>query len=589
MTKKIINYLISISILAGVFGASLYFKDLIYHSFESNPERHLLVVFFLIGLLSVLASLIAHVARLIQVPSFVVAIFFGLASSSFLSPILEEEAALGAIVGLGAALILFGGGLETPFKSFKKLMGQILSLSFPGLLITAFLTSVFIYTISGWLGSGISLVTAVLLGAVLASTDPAAIIPILKRLKFKNRAVKDIVVSESAFTDVTGTLLTIVFLAFVLEGKAFESISAWYASIFTAGSGVLVAQKLIFGVVLGIFGYLLLEFLLRVKKKNDYGHEADLSFFLFVPIMIFAFATSLGGSGYLAAFIAGLLFHLTDHLKETEHFFNNLIEGFLKPIIFVLLGAMVDVHQLIKFAPIGLATGILFMSVIRPISAFISLVPFRYFGKEKMSFNDIWFVTAIRETGAIPAVLLVTIVSLALPGTEGLLEIGMWVILCTLVIAPPVTPWIARKLKVAEPMQDDEELVLPNQPSIMIVSRGKGFSRRMTMVADYAMTNGINKVIVLLCLEQKYTPELEKEIKEMAFGLFRAEKKRLDNMRKNDITFEFISRKGLLEDNVEFISNMPENPVAVIFAGKRILDYHLSEVKQLSVPMRFVD
>ena len=216
MKSKIINYVISIIIFAGVLGASFYFKDSVYHSFEKNPESHLLVAFFLVGLLSVLGSLISHVSRLVKLPSFVIAIFFGLAASPFLSPILEKEAVLGVLVGLGAALILFGGGIETPFKNFKKLMGQILSLSFPGLLITAFLTSVLIYAGSNLLGSGISLVTAVLLGAVLASTDPAAIIPILKRLKFNNRSVKDIIVSESAFTDVTGALLTGVFLTLVV-------------------------------------------------------------------------------------------------------------------------------------------------------------------------------------------------------------------------------------------------------------------------------------------------------------------------------------------------------------------------------------
>jgi len=589
MKSKIINYVISIIIFAGVLGASFYFKDSVYHSFEKNPESHLLVAFFLVGLLSVLGSLISHVSRLVKLPSFVIAIFFGLAASPFLSPILEKEAVLGVLVGLGAALILFGGGIETPFKNFKKLMGQILSLSFPGLLITAFLTSVLIYAGSNLLGSGISLVTAVLLGAVLASTDPAAIIPILKRLKFNNRSVKDIIVSESAFTDVTGALLTGVFLTLVVAGVGFDSITAWYGSIFTLDSGVLVMQKLFFGVLLGVLGYFLLEFLLRFKKKNDYGHEADLSFFLFVPIMIFAFATALGGSGYLAAFITGLLFHMTDHLKETEHFFNNLVEGFLKPTIFILLGAMVDITKLLEYAPIGILIGLLFMLVVRPVSAFISLTVFRYFGKEKMSFRDIWFISAIRETGAIPAVLLVTIVSLALPGTEGLLEVGMWVILCTLVIAPPLTPKIAQWLKVATTMKDDENLVLPAEPSVMIVSRGYGFTNRLTEVVDYALKNNINKVILLLCLEQKYTPELEKEIQKVASDKFKTEKKRLDDIQSNDITFEFISRKGLLEDNIDFISEMKDSPVAVIFAGKRILDYHLDEVKQLSIPMRFVD
>jgi NhaP-type Na+/H+ and K+/H+ antiporter len=70
--------------------------------------------------------------------------------------------------------------------------------------------------------------------------------------------------------------------------------------------------------------------------------------------------------------------------------------------------------------------------------------------KKKLTFQDLFFISFIRETGAIPAVLLVTIVSLQIPETKGLLEIGMWVILCTIIIAPPLTPKVAKLLKVVE-------------------------------------------------------------------------------------------------------------------------------------------
>ncbi len=588
MKEKIFNYSIVVLSFVAVWFISFY-SGSIFHSFEGSTEHGLLTVFFLVALLFALSSIVYHVSRLAALPSFVIAIFFGILAKPFLEPIVHNHESLSVLVGLGATLILFAGGLETPFKNFKKIMGKIFSLSFPGLLITAFLTSLSIFILNIWFSTGVSLVTAVLLGAVLSSTDPAAIIPILRKLKFNNRSVKDIVISESAFTDVTGTLLTIVFLALIAKQIAFENVTAWYGAVFSVESGVVVFKQLFFGILLGVIGYLLLELLLHFKKKNKYGHEADLPFFLFVPIMIFVFSLVFGGSGYLAAFIAGLLFHLTDHLKDTEHFFNNLVEGFFKPTIFILLGALVDIHTLIEYAPIGVTLALIFMFIIRPITVFTSLSIFKYFGKERISFNDMFFISFVRETGAIPAVLLVTIVSLALPNIEGLLEIGMWVILCTLVIAPPLTPKVAKLLNVATPMEDEEDIVLSEQSSVMIVSRGYGFTRRLSVITEYATRHNIEKVIVLLCLEEKYTEKLEHDIKEVAFNEFRKEKKRLDAISKNNIEFQFISRKGLLQDNIDFISEQKDTPVAMIFAGKKMLDYHLSEIKQLSIPIRFID
>lgn len=448
MKKNFYRYgIVTISFI--IVSAMAFYGHYVLKALEGNKEHGLLVVFFLVAVLCVLSTIISHVARLSRLPSFVIAIFFGMIAKPFLLPITNNQESLAIVVGLGATLILFSGGLETPFGSFKKIMGKIFSLSFGGLLITAFLTSTFIYFISGLLNYQISIITSVLLGAVLASTDPAAIIPVLKKLTFNNRSIKDIVVSESAVTDVTGTLLTVVFLTLITAGISFVDISSWYGSIFNNASGIILAKQIFFGILLGLVGYVLLEGLLKIRKKIEYGHEADLPFFLFVPIIIFVFALIFGGSGYLAAFIAGLLFHMTEHLEETEHFFNGLIDGFFKPTIFILLGAIVNLEKLLEYAPIGIAMAILFMFVIRPIAVFISLYPFKLFGKQKITFKEMVFISFVRETGAIPAVLLVTIISMNIVGTNGLVEIGMWIILSTLIVLPPLTPWIAKKLNIA--------------------------------------------------------------------------------------------------------------------------------------------
>jgi NhaP-type Na+/H+ or K+/H+ antiporter len=303
-----------------------FYSETVINSFAKNQDRALLGVLFLTAVVFMLSSIVHHTSRLTKLPTFVLAIFVGMLAKPFLEPITTNHESLSALVGLGATLILFGGGLDTSFVNFKKLIAKILSISFLGLFITALFTSFAVYILNLYFSLGISIITAVLLGAVLASTDPAAIIPILGNLKFKNRSLKDIIVSESAVTDVTGTLLTIIFLTLVAKNVSFGSVVEWYGSIFTKESGIVLFNQIFWGALLGLIGYFFLQLLSNFKEKKEYGHEADLPFFLFIPIIIFVFALDFGGSGYLAAFIAGLMFHLKEHLKDIEGFFNSLVE-----------------------------------------------------------------------------------------------------------------------------------------------------------------------------------------------------------------------------------------------------------------------
>jgi NhaP-type Na+/H+ or K+/H+ antiporter len=447
--KKFLPFL-STALSLGAVALVSRLSSQIFNFFEHSPEEGLLMIFFQIACIFVLSFVVFYTATITKLPSFVVAIFFGIAAHNLLQPIIHHQEALAALVGFGATLILFGGGLETHFHNFKKLMWKILSLSFPGLFLTSLLFALSVFAIAAWFGTAISIPAAVLLGAVLASTDPAAIIPVLKNLRFRNHNTKDIIVSESAVTDVTGTLLTVVFVGLISAGVEHSSVSAWFGSIFNAATGLVLAKQIVFGVIFGILGYVFLEFLERFKRRHSREFEADSAFFLSIPLIIFTLALVLGGSGYLAAFIAGLLFNLTTHLHETERFFNHTIEGFFKPTIFILLGALVDVGQLVEYAGVGIVIALIFMFIIRPLTVFLALGPFSLFGKDRLSVRDLLFISFVRETGAIPAVLLVTIVSLKLAGMEGFVAIGMWVILLTLIIEPLLTPLVATRLQVAE-------------------------------------------------------------------------------------------------------------------------------------------
>lgn len=589
MTKLSPRYFI-LALGLGILLLFNQFAPSIFQVFEHQADSELLLIFFSISLLCVLSFGVFHLSRGTSFPSFVVAIFFGMAGHELLSPVIAEREVLSAVVGFGATLILFSGGLETPFANFKKLFWKIISLSFIGLFITAFLFSVAVFFIGQWLGTTVAIAVAVLLGAVLASTDPAAIIPVLKKLRFSNRATKDVIISESALTDVTGTLLTVAFLGILVAGGVFSSIRGGYAELFTAETGFILLEQLIFGVLFGICGYGLLFLLTRFKERHEEEYEADAAFFLFVPIVIFTIAVSLGGSGYLAAFIAGLLFVMTKHLHDTERFFNHTIEGFLKPTIFILLGALVDIQSLLAYAPVGIVTALVFMFVIRPVAVFVSLVPTLWWGRERFSVRELLFISFVRETGAIPAVLLVTIVSMGLPGMDGLVPIGMWVILATLIIEPPLTPLIARFLGVAEVMQDERRLELHHgtKPYVVLGSRGRSFIPRLPRVVEWAAKHNVRRVVLLHCLEDKYTPDLATAIGQQAEAEFAKINESRRRSGEDEIDFTYASRTGFLQQNIDELAKEGEGPAA-IFVGKKILDYRLQDIKNLSLPFCFLD
>ncbi len=279
---------------------------------EDAPSAPILAALVLFALCS-FASFYA--TRDTPLPSFVVAIALGMAGHALFAPIVANATALSAIVTASAAIILFSGGLEMPPREFLRFLVKIALLAFPGVIITGFAFSLVV----GGLGPvfELALVPAVviLLGAILASTDPAAIIPVLEHLKFKRRAPKDIVVAESALNDVVGTLLTSAFLKLPLAGL---TVAAAYTALATPETWRFLGEQTLFGLLFGFAGFVLLWSLARIKRAHVLRYGADQVYFLAIPMLAFTGAALFGGSGFLAAFVAGLLFHVEEHMHEIE-------------------------------------------------------------------------------------------------------------------------------------------------------------------------------------------------------------------------------------------------------------------------------
>lgn len=400
----------------------------------------------LIGGLLLLSALTTVLAEGTIFPSFLVAIYVGLALHDVLLPITSNPLVLNTVVTIAAVYILFGGGLEMVFSEFKKILTPTLILASVGLLISVFCLPIIMNAIPLFSGVGVTLSMALLLGAVLASTDPAAIIPVLKHLRFKKIEIKNIIISESAITDVTGTLVTFSFLYYVMQNGDFTSFAQGVGALLSKTSAIFLTKEILIGLSAGILGSIVLHLFLKHKKHAN-EKCSDVALFIAMPLVAFGVASIFHGSGYLAAFVAGLLILINEKIKQTESFFTNMTDGIAKPLIFIFLGAVVDIGALGRYAVVGVIAGLLFIFVVRPISVFVALWFFRK--KHDISVKELFFISAIRETGVIPAVLLLQVS--ATPGLnmgEAFLPIGMWVIVMTLVILPPLTPWFAKKLEI---------------------------------------------------------------------------------------------------------------------------------------------
>ena len=107
----------------------------------------------------------------------------------------------------------------------------------------------------------------------------------------------------------------------------------------------------------------------------------------------------------------------------------------------VMLGALVPVDVLVSLAPIGIVVAIIFMFIVRPISVFVSLLPWFHTGA--FTWKDILFLSFVRETGVIAAILVILASTSTLIQSDFIIGVALWVILLTLVVEPPLTPVFA--------------------------------------------------------------------------------------------------------------------------------------------------
>lgn len=448
MNKKIISQVVPYLVSAFLLSMGAVLSRMLpnaHEIFSKFPEG----MYLSIALIFAIGFGTRRLSRKMIIPSFVLAILMGIAFQPFFSAVTGNFQVLSIVNEFLAALILFGSGVEMPLESFKKYLGPVANLAVLGMLVSVFLFALLLEFLSQLAGISVPASSFLLMGAILAAVEPSAIIPIFKNLKFRNSNIRDVAIAEGAVNDVTGTVITRFFLVAALATTNTQ------ANVFNTFLPLLqrhhfdaFALEIIWGAIVGVIGAKILN-----KWYNEKTAERDNpALFFAVPIFCFAMGGLIGGSGYLAAFVAGLLYRTTATTRRVAHFYETFNSYLVVPVIFVLLGAVIPISALVQTAGIGIVAALLFMFVIRPVVVLISLLPWLVGAKRTFTFAEYVFLSFIRETGGVSAVLLLIIASHNISGIEYIFGIGFWVIFMTLIVEPPLTPWLTKKLKVADPI-----------------------------------------------------------------------------------------------------------------------------------------
>lgn len=344
---------------------------------------------------------------------------------------------------IALCVILFSGGLSTNFKSIRPVIGPGLTLATAGVVITALLTGLFIFWLSGvkWTNIHFPLISSLLLAATMSSTDSASVFGILGGQNIRLRQnLRPMLELESGSNDPMAYMLTILLIGCVsLDGSlSAGSIAVQLILQFGVGSCL--------GAVLGWAGVRLAVFYTRIGKgrKEDSGQTTAMISILLVGLVFLTFTlTSLcQGNGYLAVYICGMVIGNSKiPFKSSVTKFMDGITWLAQIVVFIMLGLLVNPHEMLVVAPVSILIGAFMIIIGRPAGVFLCLSPFRKITKKARL-----FVSWVGLRGAVPIIFATYPVIADVPGASQIFNIVFFVTILSLVVQGTTIISVARKL-----------------------------------------------------------------------------------------------------------------------------------------------
>jgi cell volume regulation protein A len=383
------------------------------------------------------AGLVAEVvAGLLRVPRMVVLLTAGALLGPDVADVLElplDSAAVQILLTLGVSLILFYGGLGLAFSVLRPVALGLGLLAVPGVVLTAVVTGAV-----AALAFDVPMEAGLLLGAVLAPTDPAILIPLFERLRIRAK-VAQTVIAESALNDVTGAVLALALAAAVIEsgGSLASPLGDFLLDLIVS-----TALGAAFGIALAIA--------ISTRRLGIWRESPTIAVLLVVAGGYFTIDYA-GGSGYLGAFLAGLIVSNMDELglgmrshREAEmRVFTEATADIVVIFVFLTLGANLPFDTMADEALPALITLAALILVARPLTVLACLLPDR---SGRWRREELVFLSWTRETGVVPAALVGILVAEGVPYEAELATVVAFAVVATLALQSTTKRWLARKL-----------------------------------------------------------------------------------------------------------------------------------------------
>ncbi|MDO7907039.1 cation:proton antiporter [Paenibacillus sp. JX-17] len=401
---------------------------------ESSATEMIHHVLLLLLFILAVGMFAGRFAALLKLPDVVLFIAAGMLIGPGLGLIHEPGSSVinQFILTAGSVLILFDGGRNLRLEGLRKVWLTVSMLSVPGVLVTVGIVGTGVHYLFG-----IDWMFALLVAAVIASTDPASIIPVFRQVSIRER-VRITVESESAFNDATGSIVTFALLAAVEGGRLHVQTMTW-DFLRTAIGGIVIGFILAAGV-----NYLVAH--LRIGILQEYTT---------IAMIVVALSSYLAGdllhvSGYMAAFAAGLIwgnahiFGLSMEAKMNEMgMVADNLTLMMRMLIFILLGSQVNFQALGHYFWPSLGVVLILMLAARPLTVLVSALPDR---QSRWSWQELLFMMWVRETGVIPAALSGIIIATGVAHGEIIASVTFMAIMLTILLQASTTAWAARRL-----------------------------------------------------------------------------------------------------------------------------------------------
>jgi cell volume regulation protein A len=374
------------------------------------------------------------------VPTLLLFLMVGMAFGSDGLGIQFHSAKEAQFIGMVAlSIILFSGGMDTKFSDIKPILAQGIALSTLGVLLTALFAGLFIWWLSGmsWTNIHFPLITSLLLASTMSSTDSASVFAILRSQKINlKHNLRPMLELESGSNDPMAYMLTVVLIQLTQSASM--------------GIGGILSSFFIQFIVGAIAGYLLGKLAILMLNRLNIDNQS-LYPILLLSFVFFTFSLTdlLGGNGYLAVYIAGMMVGNARimHRKEINTFMDGLTWLF-QIIMFLCLGLLVNPHEMIEVALVALLIGVFMIVIARPLSVFICMLPF---GK-KVTLKSRLFVSWVGLRGAVPIIFATYPVVEQVPGADAIFNIVFFITIVSLVIQGTTVSHMSRWLGLSMPM-----------------------------------------------------------------------------------------------------------------------------------------